>query len=202
MNWSCWLNWCVLKNILKVCDAPSLSVACDAPSLSWPKSRGWGASGNMEYRYPNWEKIRSNCWTFVMVSSSICGMVVATSLAMSKTSDSRNQSSMCCGVVSSLHMLHLLHYSWMWFAIWIVVVCLNSERISKPVSWWTWSWKEDKKALANDSKVVWDPYFSSTYDLADGQVSVFWYNHKLMEYSIMLLEDHHRWKVMMWLAGS
>jgi hypothetical protein len=34
------------------------------------------------------------------------------------------------------------------------------------------NWKKVKKALANDSKVVWDPDLSSTYHLADGPVSV------------------------------
>jgi hypothetical protein len=34
------------------------------------------------------------------------------------------------------------------------------------------NWKKVKKDLVNDSKVEWDPDFSSTYHLADGSVSV------------------------------
>jgi hypothetical protein len=49
-----------------------------------------------------------------------------------------------------------------------------------------------QECLANDSKVVWEPDFSSTYHLVDGPVSVHWNNRSLMESSIMLLEEHHR----------
>jgi hypothetical protein len=38
-------------------------------------------------------------------------------------------------------------------------VCLNSYRISKPFSWFTESWKKDKKALNNDSNVERDLSF-------------------------------------------
>ena len=51
-------------------------------------------------------------------------------------------------------------------------VCLKLESSSRPLSWWIGNWKKVKNALANDSKVVWDPDFSSTYHLADGTVSV------------------------------
>jgi hypothetical protein len=54
------------------------------------------------------------------------------------------------------------------------------------------NWKKVKKALANDSKVVWDPDLSSTYHLADGPVSVRCNNRSLTESSMMLLEEHHR----------
>jgi hypothetical protein len=54
------------------------------------------------------------------------------------------------------------------------------------------NWKKVKKALANDSKVVWDPDLSSTYHLAKGPVSVHWNNRSLTESSMMLLEEHHR----------
>jgi hypothetical protein len=40
----------------------------------------------------------------------------------------------------------------------------------------------------------WDPDRSSTYHLADGPVSVRWKRRSLTESSIMLLEEHHRWK--------
>jgi hypothetical protein len=56
--------------------------------------------------------------------------------------------------------------------------------------------------LAKDSKVTWDLDFSSTCHLADGPVSVRWNNLKQMESSMMLFEEHHKWKVMIWLAGS
>jgi hypothetical protein len=70
------------------------------------------------------------------------------------------------------------------------------------VSWQTRSWNKDKKDLANDSKVVWDPNFSSTYPLVDGSSSILWNNHNQMESSVMLLEENRRWKDMMWLVGS
>jgi hypothetical protein len=86
--------------------------------------------------------------------------------------------------------------------MWMDVVCLNLEIISKLVSWRIGSWKKDKKALASDLKVVWHPDFSSTYHLADGPISVLWKNFNQMESSMMILEEHHRWKEIMWLVGS
>jgi hypothetical protein len=60
----------------------------------------------------------------------------------------------------------------MWSAIWVAEVCLKLDSSSIPLSWQIGNWKKVKKALANDSKVEWDPDFSSTYHLADGPVSV------------------------------
>ena len=56
--------------------------------------------------------------------------------------------------------------------------------------------------MANDSKVTWDPDFSSTYHLADGPIRVIWNNLKHMESSVMLFEENHKWKVITWLVGS
>ena len=145
--------------------------------------------------------MRSNCWAFLMASSSYWGKVDDTSLAITRMSDLRNQSRHCSLEVSSLHKMCRRCYSWMWSTIWIEVVCLNSERSSKPVSWWTGNWKKDKKTLANDSKVTWDTDFSSTYHLVDEPVTVHWNNLKRMESSMMLFKDHHKCKVITWLAG-
>ena len=60
----------------------------------------------------------------------------------------------------------------MWSAMWVDEDYLKLDSSSRPLSWQMGSWKKVKKALANDSKVVWDPDFSSTYHLADGPVSV------------------------------
>jgi hypothetical protein len=60
----------------------------------------------------------------------------------------------------------------MWSAMWVAEVCLKLDSSSRPLSWWMGNWKKVKNALAKDSKVVWDPDFSSTYHLADGPVSV------------------------------
>jgi hypothetical protein len=65
----------------------------------------------------------------------------------------------------------------------------------------TGSLKNSKKALAKDSKVTWNPDFSSTYHLANGPVGVHLNNLKRMESSMMLFEQHHKWKVMTWLVG-
>jgi hypothetical protein len=54
----------------------------------------------------------------------------------------------------------------------VVEVCLKFESSSRTLSWWIGNWKKVKNALANDSKVEWDPDFSSTYHLANGLVSV------------------------------
>jgi hypothetical protein len=51
-------------------------------------------------------------------------------------------------------------------------VCLKLESSSRPLSCRMGNWNKVKNALANDSKVLWDPDFSSTYHLADGPVSV------------------------------
>jgi hypothetical protein len=60
----------------------------------------------------------------------------------------------------------------MWSVICVSEVCLKLESHSRPFSWWMGNWKKVKNAFANDSKVAWDPDFSSTYHLADGLVSV------------------------------
>jgi hypothetical protein len=60
----------------------------------------------------------------------------------------------------------------MWSVIWVDEVCLNLDSSSRPLSWQMGNWKKFKKALVNDSKVVWDPDLSLTYHLADGSVSV------------------------------
>jgi hypothetical protein len=54
----------------------------------------------------------------------------------------------------------------------VAEVCLKLDSSSRQFSWWMSNWKKFKNALAKDSKVVWDPDFSSTYHLADGPVSV------------------------------
>ena len=51
-------------------------------------------------------------------------------------------------------------------------VCLKLESSSIPLSWQIGNWKKVKNSLAKDSKVAWDPNFSSTYHLVDGLVSV------------------------------
>jgi hypothetical protein len=71
-------------------------------------------------------------------------------------------------------------------------VCLNSDRISISVSWRTESRKKDKKAFSKDSKVEWDPNFSSIYHLGEGPMRIIWISHRQMECSIMLLEEHHK----------
>jgi hypothetical protein len=80
----------------------------------------------------------------------------------------------------------------MWSAMWVAEVCLKLESSSRPLSWQMGNWKKVKKALANDSKVVWDPDLSSTYHLAEGPVSVRWNNRSLTKSSMILLEEHHR----------
>jgi hypothetical protein len=60
----------------------------------------------------------------------------------------------------------------MWSAMCVAEVCLKLDSSSRPLSWQMGNWKKVKNALANDSKVAWDPDFSSTYHLADGPVSV------------------------------
>jgi hypothetical protein len=60
----------------------------------------------------------------------------------------------------------------MWSAMCVDEVCLKLEISSRPLPWQMGNWKKVKNALANDSKVVWDPDFSSTYHLTDGTVSV------------------------------
>ena len=60
----------------------------------------------------------------------------------------------------------------MWSVMWVAEVCLRLDNSSRPLSWQMGNWKKVKNALANDSKVAWDPDFSSTYHLVDGPVSV------------------------------
>ena len=143
-----------------------------------------------------------NCWALLMTSSSDWGKVATTSLARREISDLRNQLRHCWGVASTLQRLRHRHHSCMWSAICVEAVCLKFESSSRPLSWQMGNWKKVKNALAKDSKVTWDPDFSSTYHLDDGPVRVHWSNLNWMELSMMLFEEHHRWNVMIWLAGS
>jgi hypothetical protein len=54
----------------------------------------------------------------------------------------------------------------------VAEVCLKLESSSRPLSWQIGNWKKVKNDLVKDSKVAWDPDFSSTYHLVDGPVSV------------------------------
>jgi hypothetical protein len=60
----------------------------------------------------------------------------------------------------------------MWSMMCVAEVSLKLESSSRPLLWWMGTWKKVKNSLANDSKVVWDLDFSSTYHLADGPVRV------------------------------
>jgi hypothetical protein len=60
----------------------------------------------------------------------------------------------------------------MWSAMCVAEVFLKLESSSRPLSWRMGNWNKVKNALANNSKVAWDPDFSLTYHLADGPVSV------------------------------
>jgi hypothetical protein len=60
----------------------------------------------------------------------------------------------------------------MWSTMCVDEICLNLHSSSIPLLWRMGNWKKVKNALANDSKVAWDPNFSSTYHLVVGPVSV------------------------------
>ena len=146
--------------------------------------------------------MRSNCWALRIASSSDWGLSAATSLAMSGRRDLRNQSRKIRSSSLILQRLRRRRHSWMWSVIWVAVFCLHERRISTPASYRTGNWKNWRKVEARDVKVVWVPWGCSIYHLAAEPVKVRCNKRRRMESSTMELEEHHRWKDMIWFWGS
>jgi len=146
--------------------------------------------------------MRSNCWAFNMASSSVWGIVAATSSAMEGRRDFKNQSMKSGSSRFIFHTLHRWHHSRIWSTRWVAMGLQKVVRISTPVSWQMGNWKKVKKTIAIGAKVVWAHNGNSVYHLATIPVRVRWNRLCLIKSSMILLEEHHKWKVVMWLEGS
>lgn len=143
----------------------------------------------------------SNCWTLLMDSSLFSGVLVAASFAITGKRDLRKKYRRRAGVISTLQRLQHLHHPWIWSMICMEVVCWKLVNNSSLLSWWIGRWKKVMKDLAKDSKVQSAPRGLLTYHFVVAPVRIRWKSLSLIESSMMLLEEHHKRKVMPFLVG-
>ena len=113
----------------------------------------------------------------------------------------RNQSKKILSSSWILHKLqHHLH-SWIWSVMWVAVLWQQDNRISTPSSYLIGSWKYCRNMKDRELKSGYLTCGSSMYHLVVALVRVHWNNLSLMESSMMLLDEHHRWNVIIWFWG-
>ena len=113
----------------------------------------------------------------------------------------RNQSKKILSSSWILHKLRHRRHSWIWLVMWVVVFWRQDNRISTPSSYLTGSWKYCRNMKARDLKSGYLACSNSIYHLDVAPVRVHWNSLSLMESSTMLLDEHHRWNVIMWFWG-
>ena len=113
----------------------------------------------------------------------------------------RNQSKNILSSSWILHKLRCRRHSWMWSVMWVVVFWWQDNKISTPSSYLTGSWKYCRNIKAKDLKYGYLACGSSMYHLAVAPLMVRWNSMILIESSMMLFDEHHRWNVMMWFWG-
>ena len=80
--------------------------------------------------------------------------------------------------------------------------CWKEVNNSIPESYQIGSWKWCKRALAKLPKSTNPTDGNSMYHLVDAPFKALWESLNLTLSSIKEFEEHHRWKVMMWVLGS
>ena len=113
----------------------------------------------------------------------------------------RNQSRKILSSSWILHKLRHRCHSWMWSVMWVIVFWLQDNKISTPSSYLTGSWKYCKNMKARELKSGYLDCGSSMYYLPTTPMRVHWNSISLIESSTMMLDEHHRWNVMMWFCG-
>ena len=102
----------------------------------------------------------------------------------------------------ALHKLRNFYHSWMWSNMCITFYCYKWVRISRRDSWWTKSCNNVRNIVASELKLPCDAEGWSIYHFIVGPVRVHWNNCNWIVSSMILLDEHHRWKVMTWFPGS
>ena len=124
-----------------------------------------------------------------------------TSFAMGRSKVLRNQSKKIMSSNWILHKLRRRCHSWMWSVICVAVLWQHDNRISTRSSYLTGSWKYCRLMKAKELKSGYLACDSSMYHLVVAPVRVHWNSLSMMESSTMLLDEHHRWNVIMWFWG-
>ena len=137
-----------------------------------------------------------------MACSSDQGPIIVTSLQIWGWSDFKNQSSKNESGMSALISLHHLRHSWIWSEMWVASPCWKEVNNFVLESYRIGSWKWCRKALAIVPKSAKPVDGNSMYHLATAPIKVLWKSLNQMMSSIKEFEEHHRWKVMMWVLGS
>ena len=136
-----------------------------------------------------------------MASSSDWGCLDATSFSIGGSKVLRNQSKKIMSSTWILHKLRHLCHSWMWSVICVAELWRQDNRISTPSSYLTRSWKYCRNKKAKELKSRYLACGSSMYHLVATPIRVCWNSLSLMESSMTLFDEHHRWNVMMWFWG-
>ena len=127
---------------------------------------------------------------------------VATSLDNCGTKDLRNHSSRNVGGTGTLIRLFQRHHSWIWSDIWSADICSKLASNSVLASYLRGNWKWLRKAIASSPKKEYHERSSSMYHFAALPIRVHWNNRNWTESSFSELDEHHKWKVVMWSPRS
>ena len=136
-----------------------------------------------------------------MASSFDMGLCYGTSIEIYAMRISKNRSNSTRSSLS-LHKLRRRLHSWRWSKIWTVRVFLKCVSNSISESWWMGNWKYVRNLVARVLKVPCEAEGCSTYHFVATPVRVHWNNLNRIVSSMILFDEHHKWKVMTWLPGS
>lgn len=146
--------------------------------------------------------ISSNCWYFLMASSSLCGDEFSTYFKIYDVRDIKNMLRRTSSSNCALHRLQHFYHSCIWSDMCVESVCLKWVRSSKHKPWRTGSWKNARKVLSRELKFPCDAEGWSMYHFTVGPVKVCWNSHSQIVSYVILLDEHHRWKFMTWFLAS
>lgn len=102
----------------------------------------------------------------------------------------------------ALRKLRCCLHSWRWFEIWMVGDCFKWFSNSIPKSWWMGNWKYVRNVVARALKFPCEAGGFSTYNFVDTPLRVRWNSLNQIMLSMILFDEHHRWKVTIWLLRS
>ena len=86
--------------------------------------------------------------------------------------------------------------------MWVALSCWKLTNSLVPASYQMGNWKWFKNIVENSPNEAKLLPISYMYHLAAFPVKVRWNNLNLIESSIRELDEHHRWKVVIWSVGS
>ena len=130
------------------------------------------------------------------------GLFSATSFEISTVRVFKNRSNSTRLSSLALHKLWRRLHSWRWSEIWTAGVFLKCVNNSITESWWMGNWKYIRNVVARAVKVSCVAKGYSTYHFAATPTRVCRNSLNRIVSSMILFDEHHRWKVMTWLPGS